>query len=74
MKYLIVSRCYNEPDNNTPSDEIFVKVIECSEDEVARYVKVFEDDMGSDYPYGVEIQAIPIERIKDEWEKVVEIW
>lgn len=74
MNYLIVARGFNEPDNNTPSDEVFVKIIDCKQDEIERYVKRFEDDMYEDYPVGVNIEAVPVERIKDDWEKVVEIW
>lgn len=74
MNYLIVARGFNEPDNNTPSDEVFVKIIDCEQDEIERYVKRFEDDMYEDYPVGVNIEAVPVERIKDDWEKVVEIW
>lgn len=74
MNYLIVARGFNEPDNNTPSDEVFVKIIDCGQDEIERYVKRFEDDMYEDYPVGVNIETVPVERIKDDWEKVVEIW
>ena len=74
MNYLIVARGFNEPDNNTPSDEVFVKVIDCKPDEIEQYVKRFEDELYEDYPVGVNIEAVPVERIKDDWEKVVEIW
>lgn len=74
MKYLFVARGYNEPDNNTPSDEIWCKVVECGENEVEQYAKVFENDFADDYVHGVEVNYKPLEMFKDEWTKVSEIW
>lgn len=73
-KYLAIARGFNEPDNNTPSDVIWCKVVDCSDDEVAKYEKVFTDEFSEDYEHGVDVQLIPISEIQDEWEKVIEIW
>ena len=74
MKYLVVARGFNEPDNNTPSDEILAKVIDIEPTAVAKYEKVITDDLNSDYEHGVDIQIIPIEELQDEWKGVFDIW
>lgn len=73
MKYLFIARGFNEPDNSTPSDEIWCRTVECEPTEVARYEKVFIDEFSEDYAYGVEIMFEPLENF-DEWVKVSEIW
>lgn len=74
MKYLVIARGFNEPDNNTPSDVMWCKVIDIKPNEVAQYEKVFADDLSEDYAYGVEIMFEPLENFEDEWVKVSEIW
>lgn len=74
MKYLATARGFNEPDNNTPSDEIWCKVVDIEPSEVAKYEKVFADEFGEDYEHGVEVELRPLVEFKDEWVKVSEIW
>lgn len=74
MKYLATARGYNEPDNNTPSDEIWCKVVDIEPSEVAKYEKVFTDEFSEDYEYGVEVELRPLVEFNDEWVKVSEIW
>lgn len=74
MKYLVVARGFNEPDNNTPSDEIWCKVVDIEPNEVTKYEKVFTDEFGEDYEHGVEVELRPLVEFEDEWVKVSEIW
>lgn len=74
MKYLVVAHCYNEPDNNTPNEQMWVKVVECEPKDVALYEKVFTDEFSEDYKYGVDIMFEPLENFEDEWFKVSDIW
>lgn len=74
MEYLLVGRGANEPDNNTPSDEIWVKIISCEEANIFDYVRNLEESFEVDYPHGFYINALPLPDIEDAWEKVEEIW
>lgn len=74
MKYLVVLRGYNEPDNNTPSDEIWVNVIDIEPSEMPKYEKVFTDDFAEDYANGVSVDFYPLAEAQDDWLKVSEIW
>ena len=74
MRYLATARGFNEPDNNTPSDEIWCKVVDIEPSEVAECEKVFTDEFGEDYESGVEVELRPLVEFNDEWVKVSEIW
>ena len=74
MKYLATARGYNEPDNNTPSDEIWCKVVDIEPSGVAKYEKVFENEFAEDYAYGVMVELRPLVEYEDDWVKVSEIW
>lgn len=74
MKYLVIARKFNEPDNNTPSDEIWCKVVECEPDEVARYESIFANDFMGEDGDEVSVKMIPIKQLQDEWEQVEVIW
>lgn len=74
MKCLAIVRGLNEPDNNTPSDEVWVKYLDTEVLSVASVEKIITDDFNPDYEHGVEVEVIPLEEIKDEWRKVFEIW
>ena len=74
MRYLATARGFNEPDNNTPSDEIWCKVVDIEPSEVAKYEKVFTDEFSEDYEHGVEVDLRPLVEFEDEWVKVSEIW
>lgn len=67
MKYLFIARGFNEPDNNTPGEQIWCKVVDCDEEDLARYEKVFTDEFNEDYEHGVEIDYEPLEVFEDEW-------
>lgn len=74
MRYLFVARGLNEGDNNTPSDEVWAKVVDIDPSEVEKYEKASIDDFADDYDYGVEIMFEPLENFEDEWLKISEIW
>ena len=74
MKYLIVARGLNEPDNNTPSDEIWVRVIECEPKDLEQREKILELALSKDYEYGVELEHIELGVIEKGWRKATEIW
>lgn len=73
MKYLATARWVNEPDNNTPSDVIWCRVVDIEPSEVAKYEKAFENEFSGYYTYGVEIELRPLAEF-NEWVKVSEIW
>lgn len=74
MKYLATARGFNEPDNNTPSDVIWCKVVDIEPSEVEKYEKVFVNEFGEDYEHGVEVDLRPLVAFEDRWVKVSEIW
>lgn len=74
MKYLVLVRGFNEPDNNTPSDVFWAKTIECEPSELNQYQSVIENDMAEDYTHGVSVDFYPLVALEDEWVKVGEIW
>lgn len=76
MKHLVVVRGYNEPDNNTPSDEIWVKVEDFDPtynryDLEKKYEAEFKD---VDYANGVSVDCYPLAEIESGWLKISEIW
>lgn len=73
-KYLAIAQCFNEGDNNTPAEVLWVKVVECEEKDLPKYEKVFIDDFSEDYEMGVYVDFVPLDKIEDEWEKAIEIW
>lgn len=73
MKYLAVIHGFNEPDNNTPADEIWAQVVEVKDEhEKIQAEKIYHDDFLEDY-FAVEVGFFPLEEL-DEWGKVSEIW
>lgn len=72
-KYLVVARGYNEPDNNTPSDVILARIIECEPKECREYGEKFEKELLEDYPIGVDIEFYEVGML-NEWRKVSVIW
>ena len=74
MKYLVIVRGYNEPDNNTPSDEIWAKTTDIEPSDMAKCEKVYTGEFEGDYANGVSIDFYPIEELDNEWLKVSEIW
>lgn len=74
MKYLATARGLNEPDNNTPSDEIWCKVVDIEPSEVEKYEEKFADEFRKNYEHGVLVELRPLAKFDDEWVKVSEIW
>ncbi len=75
MKYLVVMRGFNEPDNNTPSDEVFARVDEI--DPTANLYdlgKKYEKEFDGDYANGVSIDYYPLDEFDGGWVKIEEIW
>lgn len=75
MKYLVVIHGYNEPDNNTPSDVVFVKVVECANDgEVMRARTKIYKDFEEDFIEGADISMYKIDDLNDNYKRVMEVW
>ena len=74
MKYLVVMHGYNEPDNNTPSDDIFVRVENLEPDELEEREKYYYRKWENEYANGIELDFYPLEELEDGLTKVVEIW
>lgn len=74
MKYLVVVRGFNEADNNTPSDEIWVKITDIEPSDLPKYEKVYTSEFEADYEHGVSVDFYPINEIDETWLKVMEIW
>ena len=64
MKYLVVARGFNEPDNNTPSDDIWARIMEFDPDDKVSIESTISDELIDTYGYiGVDVKAI---RLDDE--------
>ena len=74
MKYLVVARGFNEPDNNTPSDVLWAKMTDIEPKDMAKCEKVYTSEFETDYEHGVTIDFYPLEELNEEWVKVAEIW
>lgn len=74
MKYLVIVRGYNEPDNNTPSDEIWAKITDIEPSDLAKCEKVYTSEFEGDYTDGVSVDFYHIKELDNEWLKVSEIW
>lgn len=74
MKYLVILRGFNEPDNNTPSDEIWAKVVDIEMSEMAKCEKVYTNEFEGDYANSVSVDFYPLDEMDNEWVKVSEIW
>lgn len=74
MKYLVILRGFNEPDNNTPSDEIWAKAVDIEMSEMAKCEKAYTSEFENDYEHGVSIDFYPLDEMDNEWVKVSEIW
>ena len=75
MKYLAVIRGFNEPDNNTPSDEVFVKVVECANDKevMTTRTKIYKD-FEEDFTEGAEVSMYALDELDNNYKRVMEIW
>lgn len=74
MKYLAIVRGLNEPDNNTPSDEIWARLIECEPDNIVEKEQEIKKYWDEDYPIGTDVVFIPVKEIKEGWVKGITIW
>lgn len=74
MKYLVVARGFNEPDNNTPSDEILVRVVDIEPTEKEDYEKAFEKELSGTYDHGIEVALYELDQLQDSWGEVATIW
>lgn len=74
MKYLVILRGLNEPDNNTPSDEIWANVVDIDIDEMAKHEKAYTSEFEGDYTHGVSVDFYPLDEMEHGWVKVSEIW
>ena len=72
MKYLAVARVFNEPDNNTPASEVFVKSIECNEKDKDRLEEHLAHRFVVKGRVDCKVELLPLSSIKDEWQKVSE--
>lgn len=74
-RYLVIVRCFNEPDNNTPSDEIFVRCANFGIEEAKNAEQIIEDNFMTDGDHtGCEVNLIPLENLRGDWRKVITIW
>lgn len=74
MRFLAIVRGLNDPDNNTPSDEVWARLVECEPQDIPEKEKAIKKYWNRNYPIGVEVVLIPLEIIKDEWAKGLTIW
>lgn len=74
MKYLAIARGLNEPDNNTPSDEILARVVDIEPTEKEGYEKALEKELSETYDYGVEVSLYELAQLQDNWGEVATIW
>ena len=72
MKYLAILRGLNEPDNNTPSDVVYAKIIE-SDERPQEIEEAIIHENEEDFDYGVEVSVMPLESLND-WTKATTIW
>lgn len=73
MKYLAVVRGCNEPDNNTPSDVLWCKVVEI-DNNLEQAKKTYEKEFEKDYEYGAEVSLYPLSELENKWTRIQEIW
>lgn len=77
MKYLVLLRELYEPDNNTPSDKIYTKVVETNDIEKYLYVeeeKLYQEIHAEEKEcLDVILRARPLEDIND-YTLMEEIW
>lgn len=72
MKYLAIATVCNEPDNNTPASEVFIKSIECNEADKDRWEEHLARRFVVDGHVDCDVELLPLSSIKDEWQKVSE--
>ena len=73
-KYLVIARAFNEPDNNTPSSEVWVKVSEFKDKYQANQAEsIITDDWLTDYQ-DVDVEIIPLDELDEEWRNISETY
>ena len=73
-KYLVAVRGFNEPDNNTPADNIFCKIADYEDNELEKVRKLLEREFEEDHPIGVDIKIVPVEELQGKWSELFTIW
>lgn len=74
MKYVIIIRGANEPDNNTPADVIWVGVMEFAVMNKEDIEKTITDEWGKDYDCGVDVQLFTLDELDGTYRKALELW
>ena len=72
MKYLVMVRVLNEPDNNTPADVIWAKITDIEPKDMAKCEKTYIDEFETECEYGAEVDFYPLAELDEEWVKVAE--
>lgn len=75
MKYVAIVRGFNEPDNNTPSDEVFATVVECANDKevMEARTKIYKD-FEDDFTEGAEVMMYELDYLSEGYKRILEIW
>lgn len=73
MKYIVIVRELNEPDNNTPSEEVFCGVVEIKQGGVAKYEENLLRELGRTAD-DTAVIIEPLDFFTDGLMKVFEIW
>lgn len=74
MKYLAVARGFNEPDNNTPSEDILVRVVDIEPSEKEGFEKTFEEELSKSFDHGSSVALYKLDQLQDSWGEVATIW
>lgn len=75
MKYIAIVRGFNESDNNTPSDEIFITVVECSNDkEVMKTRSKIYEEFENAFTDGAEVIMYALDELTSGYKRIREIW
>lgn len=74
MKYIAVARGFNEPDNNTPSEDILVRVVDIEPSEKEGFEKAFEEELSKSFDNGSSVALYELDQLQDSWGEVATIW
>lgn len=74
MKYILVATCENEEqDNNTPMFDVQIKVVECPENKIKKYVAELEKDFMEEEGY-TNVSIDYHKFVEGKWRCVGEFW
>lgn len=75
MKYLVILTEHYEPDNNTPKEKVWAKVVEFENYHEKRQAEdIYLNESVEDGAIDAEVKFIPLDEIDGEWEKIEEVW